>query len=45
MNLDGFEAFQVTIGDKILNALVYAIVKKNMRALRFLVEDYRLNMA
>lgn len=45
MNLDGFESFQITIGDKILNPLVYAIVKKNMRALRFLVEDYKLNMA
>ena len=45
LELAGFETFTFQIGDMILNSLTYAIYKRNINALKYLVEEYKLNIA
>jgi hypothetical protein len=43
--LRGFEAFTHQEGDIVLNALTYSILMGNLPAIKYLVEDYKINLA
>ena len=45
LEIAGFETFTFQIGDMILNSVTYAIYKRNINALKYLVEEYKLNIA